>query len=129
EIMRLADELGFMVINEVPAVSLGFESDDWDVLQPLLKTHTDFLERLIARDRNRPSVISWSIVNEAHLWSEPNYKNKTTERYFTALYDCVKTIDASRPVISITCAVHDEDDPALVATDIIGLNRYYAWYD
>lgn len=129
EIMRLADRLGFLVIDEVPAVSLGFESDDWEVLQPLLQTHQGFLERLIARDRNRPSVVSWSIVNEAHLWSEPNYRNPTTERYFTALYDAVKAADPSRPVISITCAVHEEDDPALVAADLIGLNRYYAWYD
>lgn len=129
EIMRLADELGFLVIDEVPAVSLGFPSDRFDDFQPLLETHKTTLSRLIARDRNHPSVIAWSIVNEAHLWNEPDYLNEATDRYFGEVYRHAKSLDASRPVMAISFARHSTDDVALRHCDIIGLNRYFGWYD
>lgn len=129
EIMRLADRMGFLVIDEVPAVSLGFWSDDFDDLKPLLDTHLRFVERLIERDRNHPSVISWSIVNEPNLWAEPNYQNEASDRYFRAVYDHARSLDDTRPVMAITFVGHSYDDACLAHCDVIGLNRYYGWYD
>jgi len=128
EIMRLADRLGFLVIDEVPAVSLGFWSDDLDDLRPLLDNHKKSVSELIARDANHPSVIAWSIVNEANLWAERDYQNEAGRAYFEEVYNHTKSLDDSRPVISIIMAAHSEDDVALGACDIIGLNRYFGWY-
>lgn len=129
EIMRLADRLGFLVIDEVPAVSLGFLSDRFEELAPLLETHTRFLSDLVARDANHPSVIAWSIVNEANLWDEPHYQTDASRRYFREVYERTRALDPTRPVIAITFAKHGVDDVALEACDLIGINRYYGWYD
>ncbi|HEX7071772.1 MAG TPA: beta-glucuronidase [Rhodothermales bacterium] len=128
EVIRLADRLGFLVIDEVPAVSLGFWSDRFEDLAPLLEMHKRALSELIARDANHPSVISWSIVNEANLWSEPHYRNPASVRYFREVYDHVKALDETRPVTAIIIPAHSPDDPALEACDVIGINRYFGWY-
>ena len=128
ELIRLADRLGFLVIDEVPAVSLGFWSDDLDDLRPLLDNHKRAVSELIARDRNHPSVISWSIVNEANLWAEEHYQNEAAARYFEEVYQHTKSLDESRPVMSIIMAVHSDEDVALPPCDVIGLNRYFGWY-
>lgn len=128
EIMRLADELGFLVIDEVPAVSLGFLSDKYEDLIPLLDNHKKSLKELINRDYNHPCVVSWSIANEPNLWSEPHYQNETSKRYFKEVYDFTKELDSSRPIMSITIPAFGKDDVSLYACDIIGINRYYGWY-
>lgn len=128
EIIRLADRMGFLVIDEVPAVSLGFWSDKLDDLQPLLDTHNRCVGELIARDRNHPSVIAWSIVNEANLWAEADYQNEAGAAYFKSVYDNAKALDDTRPVVSITMTAHSTEDVALEACDVIGLNRYFGWY-
>jgi beta-glucuronidase len=128
EIMHLADRLGFLVIDEVPAVSLGFWTDAFEELTPLLNNHKRALSELVERDRNHPSVIAWSVVNEPNLWSEPHYQNETSRRYFKEVYDHVKNLDATRPIIAITIPAYSERDVALESCDVIGINRYYAWY-
>ncbi len=128
EMMRLADRLGFFIINEVPAVSLGFWSDDFDDLKPLLNNHKKAIIDLYTRDKNHPSVISWSVTNEPNLWAEQYYQNEASRRYFKAVYDFTKTLDDSRPVMSISMAAFKEDDVVLESCDIIGINRYYGWY-
>jgi beta-glucuronidase len=128
EILRLADQMGFLVIDEAPAVSLGFVFDDFEQLQPLLNNHRRVLSELVERDRNHPSVIAWSPMNEPNLWSEPHYQNDASRRYFREVYDHLRGLDSSRPTIAITMAAFTVDDVALEACDIIGINRYYAWY-
>jgi len=128
EMMRLADRLGFLIINEVPAVSLGFYSSDFDELKPLLDNHKKSIEELVARDFNHPSVISWCITNEPNHWAEEHYQNEASERYFKTLYDLTHDLDGSRPVMAITMAIHSENDIAFKHADILGLNRYFGWY-
>lgn len=128
DLLRLADRLGFLVIDEVPAVSLGFLSDRFEDLRPLLDTHRRTVEALIERDRNHPSVILWSVANEPNLWNEPHYQNDASQRYFTELYSHTRALDATRPVITITVPAFGADDVALSACDVIGINRYYGWY-
>lgn len=128
EMMRLGDRLGFLIINEVAAVSLGFWSDDLNELQPLMKNHKKAIQELINRDKNHPSVISWSITNEPNLWAEEFYQNEASSLYFKEIYEFTKKLDNSRPVMSISMAAHKENDVVLESCDIIGLNRYYGWY-
>jgi beta-glucuronidase len=128
ELMRLSDRMGFLVIDEVPAVSLGFLSENSEDLAPLLHTHRQALTDLIDRDRNHPSVIAWSITNEPSLWSEPFHQSTASRRYFRTLYEHVVSQDKTRPVMAITIPVHSENDVALESCDVIGINRYYGWY-
>jgi beta-glucuronidase len=128
ELISLADRLGFLVIDEVPAVSLGFPGDDFGDLQPLLDNHKRALSELIDRDVNHPSVIAWSTTNEPNLWSEPHYQNEASSRYFREVYEHVKGIDETRPVMAIIMGRYAEADVALDACDIIGINRYFGWY-
>ena len=128
EMIRLSDRLGFLVIDEVPAVSLGLWSDDFEELAPLLASHKESLSALIERDANRPCVISWSVVNEAGLWAEEHGQSPAARRYFREIYEHVKELDESRPVLSIIIPAHSPNDVALEACDLIGINRYYAWY-
>ncbi len=77
EFLNLCDELGFYVIAEADLEAHGFvyyrgaygyqefdaerpaESPDWTPV------HLDRIERLVARDKNHPSVFMWSMGNEA----------------------------------------------------------------
>jgi beta-glucuronidase len=128
ELMQMADRMGFLVIDEVPATSLGFLSDRFDDLTGLLENHKRVLKELIDRDRNHPSVISWSTANEPNLWNEPSYGNEASRRYFREIYQHVRSLDPSRPVIAITTPTFSVEDDSLAACDIIGINRYFGWY-
>lgn len=128
EMMRLGDRLGFLIIDEVPAVSLGFWSNNFEDLNPLLVNHKKAIKELIDRDKNHPSVISWSITNEPNLWAEEFYQNQASEKYFREIYDFTKSLDSTRPVMSISMAAFKEDDVVNDSCDIIGMNRYYGWY-
>ena len=74
ELMRLADREGFVVIDEVPAVGLHlnfgsfFGGSDkphktWEELGTK-EHHVQVICELIARDKNHPCVVMWSIANE-----------------------------------------------------------------
>ena len=119
EMMRLADKLGFLIIDEVPAVSLGFWSNEFEELQPLLDNHKKAIKELYKRDKNHPSVISWSITNEPNLWGEEFYQNNASKQYFKAVYDFTKSLDTTRPIMSISMAAHKENDVVLESCDIM----------
>nr|CAD7599134.1 unnamed protein product [Timema genevievae] len=59
EIMDFSDRQGIVIIDEVPIV----DAKDWH--EQLLENHLSSLTQLIQRDKNRPSVILWSVANEA----------------------------------------------------------------
>ena len=63
EAMQLADRLGFLVINEIPAVGLNFEDPEEATAQRLTQCQQQIRE-LIARDKNHPSTIMWCVANE-----------------------------------------------------------------
>ncbi|XP_017773135.1 PREDICTED: beta-glucuronidase-like isoform X2 [Nicrophorus vespilloides] len=115
EIMDLADRLGIMVIDECPAVNIDFVSPK------LLENHKDSIERLMNRDKNRPSVIAWSIANE------PRSHKKNTGQYFKNVVDFAKSLDQSRPVTASLNRGYFEDQLAQYL-DIISFNRYNSWY-
>lgn len=115
ELMDLADELGILVIDECPAVSL--QSFD----ENLLKLHSQMIEELILRDQNHASVIMWSIANE------PRSYLPESDAYFANLTRFAKQLDSSR---LITAAINAEIDQDYIAEhlDVIMINRYNAWY-
>ena len=63
EAMDLADRLGVLVIDEIPAVSLNF-LDTPELVARRLEQCQRALDELITRDKNHPSVILWCVANE-----------------------------------------------------------------
>jgi beta-glucuronidase len=116
ELIQLADEQGFLIVSEAPAVSINFQY----VNERTLAAHLKVMAELIMRDRNNPSVIMWSVANEA-----------TTNRpesipYFKQLAELTRSLDATRPVTMITCKA--ADDLVMDFFDVVGVNLYPGWY-
>jgi beta-glucuronidase len=116
ELIQLADEQGILLISEAPAVSINFNF----VVAKTLQTHLQVLRELVERDFNNPSVIMWSVANEATS-DRPEAKP-----YFKALADLVRSLDDSRPVTMITCK--DVRDQVMEYFDVVGTNLYPGWY-
>ncbi|XP_064455225.1 beta-glucuronidase-like isoform X1 [Ornithodoros turicata] len=114
EIMDQADAQGIVVIEESPAVALrSFQKD-------LLKQHQERMAEMYQRDKNRPSVVMWSLANE------PKSALKEAGPYFHQLAAYVRGLDSSRP---ITAALNAGlNDLAGQYLDVIMHNKYNAWY-
>jgi beta-glucuronidase len=63
EFMRMADRQGFLVIDETPAVGLYFHGDTTELAQRQAMCK-QYINEMITRDKNHPSVIMWCIANE-----------------------------------------------------------------
>jgi beta-glucuronidase len=117
EMMDMADRLGFLVIDETPAVGLFFHPQG---LERRLELCKQFTRELIERDRNHPSVILWSLANE------PQSRRPAAKPFFRQLYDLAKSLDATRPVTLVSCFGLEEESFEFL--DVVCMNRYYGWY-
>ncbi|MBX0356843.1 beta-glucuronidase [Halobacillus sp. Nhm2S1] len=133
EVLHLADEMGFLVIDETSAVGLLSQGvPATGELQPvfqagkvsreLFEHHKKVLKELIYRDWNHPSVVMWSISNEASTME------KEAEPYFKSLIQMVRELD-NRPVMNVNLMLI-EPERCVVSKhcDVIGLNVYHGWY-
>nr|XP_034189067.1 beta-glucuronidase isoform X1 [Osmia lignaria]XP_034189068.1 beta-glucuronidase isoform X1 [Osmia lignaria]XP_034189069.1 beta-glucuronidase isoform X1 [Osmia lignaria] len=116
EVLDVADRLGFLIIDECPSV------DTENFTPILLSRHKDSLSELIRRDKNRPSVIMWSIANE------PRTQLSEAGEYFKQVAHHTKALDPTRPV-TIAMARSVQEDKAGEYLDVISFNRYNAWYN
>jgi beta-glucuronidase len=117
QMMGWADRLGFLVIDETPAVGLFFNSDGYKRRLALCRQYT---EDLIRRDKNHPSVIAWSLANEPHS-GRPEAKP-----FFRELFDLARGLDPTRPITLVSCMGMIEESFEFL--DFVCLNRYFGWY-
>lgn len=117
--MQLADEMGFLVINETPAVGLFFQAEG---LQKRTALCEQYIRELVARDKNHPSVILWSIANEPHIRDQI----AAAEPIFRAQYALTKLLDPTRPVTFVS--YQGEPEALFDFMDVVCLNRYHGWY-
>jgi beta-glucuronidase len=115
--MTLADKLGILVIDETPAVGLFFTQDGLDRRLGLCR---QYVQELIARDKNHPSVIAWSLANEPHS------RHPAAKAFFRDLYDFARGLDATRPITVVSYVGAAEE--AFEFVDFLCLNRYFGWY-
>jgi beta-glucuronidase len=133
EEMRMADREGILIIDESPAVGLFFESSDADIATRLDLCKTQMRE-LIARDKNHPSVIMWSVANEPFppdmmrrfSSHEPLPVDPKTTRFFEELIGLTRDLDPSRLVTLV--GIHGTPHDWHALTDVVCINRYYGWY-
>lgn len=68
--LELCDEYGLWVIDECDLETHGFEPLEWErnpSADPAWEVaYLDRMRRTVERDKNRPSVILWSLGNESH---------------------------------------------------------------
>ncbi len=120
---READRLGVLVWSEVPVY--------WTILwdNPASYQNAEAqLEENIARDRNRASVILWSVANETPV-TEPR------TAFLTRLIDHARRLDSTR-LLTAALERHWADektleinDPLGAHLDVVGVNEYIGWYD
>ncbi|MFT3845238.1 MAG: beta-galactosidase GalA [Lacibacter sp.] len=103
ELLDICDRLGMLVIDE-------------NRLMGVSSLHFDYLKRFIVRDRNHPSIISWSIGNEE--WGIEG--NELGVKIATTMQAFVKTIDSTR---GITAAISGGWQKGISnVIDIMGVN-------
>lgn len=120
---RTADRLGMLVWSEIPVY--------WTILwenENTLKNALSQLTEMITRDKNRASVILWSMANETPVDDARNEFLKT-------LAERTKRLDPTR---LITAAMEKSykgnnklliDDPFGRFVDVLGCNEYIGWYE
>ncbi len=136
QMMDLADRLGFLVIDETPAVGLFFLETG---LEKRNRICQQMIREMIDRDKNHPSVIMWSLANEPHT-ARPEarrayYESLTVIEHpsrpeavesFKAQAALARELDPTRPV---TLVSHEGAlEEAFEFVDVVCLNRYHGWY-
>ncbi len=127
ELLDMADRLGFLIIDEVPAVGMHKFRKSEEIFREdrvndcTLATHCEAIRQLIARDKNHPSVIIWSLANEAATHEQ------AARPYFQKIVQTARDCDPDRPILNAHCGCSTD---CLVTDlfDISALNRYNAWY-
>ncbi|MDR2854513.1 MAG: DUF4981 domain-containing protein [Prevotellaceae bacterium] len=86
---KYCDEYGIYLVDETNLEShgLGYGPNNVSNFPEWQAAHLDRVKRLIERDKNHPSVIFWSLGNEA-----------SNGKAFFEMYDWAKARDNSRPV-------------------------------
>ena len=123
EMYQLCDREGIVIVDETPAVGMwADEHYGWD----LADYHAEVLKAMIARDKNHPSVVIWSLGNEP---STDVYPEKARD-YWMPLYRLAHETDPqNRPVTLVGCQNIYDRDLTVPAMDIVFFNRYYGWYN
>jgi len=136
DVLDYADRHGIVVIDETPAVGLNmglgggiFGAQGYTTFSPdtindrTREAHAQVIRELIARDKNRPSVVLWSIANE------PESDTEGAENYFRPLFALARKLDPTRPVgfVNVMLAPYGKCRVSQFG-DVLMLNRYYGWY-
>lgn len=118
QMLGLADRLGFLVIDETAAVGLFFKNAGG--LDRRLDLCRQQIREMIARDKNHPSVIMWSLANEPHT------DHPSAMDFFRELYELAKSLDSTRLVTLVSHARAEYESFEFL--DLVCLNLYYGWY-
>ncbi len=120
--IKMADEMGLLVWSEIPVY--------WTVLfnNPIVYAKAEAqLTEMISRDKNRASIILWSMANET-----PTGTART--KFISQLAQKARQLDDTR-LITAALETHNDaeqlktiDDPLSAVVDVIGINSYCGWY-
>jgi beta-glucuronidase len=122
--IRMADKMGMMVWEEIPVYwTIDFTN------KATLKNAENQLSEMITRDKNRASVIIWSMANETPPSDARN-------SFIIDLVNQTRKIDSTR-LVSAALQLHSDeskpgvkivDDPLGNYFDIVAFNQYTGWY-
>ncbi len=122
---KVADEMGVLLWEEIPV----YWTIDWENTATFKNARRQLTD-MITRDKNRASVIIWSVGNET-----PVQEMRT--RFMATLISEARNLDSSR-LISAALEQHGLEnnnnirvitDPLASYVDILSFNEYIGWYD
>ncbi len=122
--VRLADEIGLLVWEEIPV----YWTIQWGNEETYQKAESQLIE-LISRDKNRSSVIIRSMANETP-------QSDARNAFLTRLVNTARSMDNTR-LISAAMENHGKkgtknvmvvEDSFSDKVDIVSFNQYYGWY-
>ena len=135
EEMQLADREGFLIIDEIPAVSLQLadEANNPERLRLCLQQ----IEEMIARDKNHPAVVMWCVANEpmpkgfgVGALGESSFEAEAANTPGKVFLDTemarARELDPTRLVTIVT--VMGGPQNWMEKCDVICMNRYWGWY-
>lgn len=120
---RMADQMGIMVWSEIPVY--------WTILWENSETFENARNQLgenVTRDKNRASVILWSVANETPVGEARN-------KFLKGLIDHTRQLDPTRLLTAANERRYADpntqviDDPLGEHLDVLGCNEYVGWYD
>ena len=120
---RMADQMGIMVWSEIPVY--------WTILWDNPETFENAKNQLdenITRDKNKASVILWSVANETPV-------NEARTKFLKGLIDEARQLDSTRLMTAANERHYANpttqiiDDPLGEYLDVLGCNEYIGWYD
>jgi beta-glucuronidase len=122
--LRTADRKGILVWSEIPVY--------WTILwesQETLDNALGQLSEMIARDKNKASIILWSMANETPVSDARNEFLKT-------LCNRARQLDQTRLVTAAMEKTYHQapytpliNDPVGQYVDVLGCNEYIGWYE
>ena len=120
---RMADSLGFLVWSEIP-VYWTIDFGNHEVYEKAKQQLTE----MITRDKNRASIIIWSVGNETPV-------SPVRTEFMRNLILAAKALDSTRMVSAAlevnynsNKKMHVVNDPLGQYVDLVAFNEYLGWY-
>ncbi|WP_079912753.1 glycoside hydrolase family 2 protein [Paenibacillus sp. 32352] len=115
----LLDEHGMLLWSEIPMWGCFMSTET--LASPLFAERgVRMLDEMITRDYHHPSIIFWGAHNEIDTRTQEALE--LTKKFVGK----IRSMDQSRLVTYAT--MHPEEDIVLSYFDVIGINKYYGWY-
>ena len=120
---RMADQMGIMVWSEIPV----YWTILWDNAETFANARNQLAEN-ITRDKNKVSVILWSVANETPV-------EEARTKFLKGLIDHARELDPTRLLTAANERHYADpttqviDDPLGEYLDVLGCNEYVGWYD
>ncbi|WP_318309471.1 glycoside hydrolase family 2 TIM barrel-domain containing protein [Flagellimonas crocea] len=123
-IVRLADEMGILVWEENPV----YWTIQWNNPDTYANAENQ-LREMIQRDKNRASVIIWSMANETPV-------SAARTKFLSNLIQTARKMDPTRLISAALEQSSDPDnsnikhidDPMAELVDVLSFNQYIGWY-
>lgn len=121
EMIRLADEMGLMVWAEVPV----YWTISWTNPDTYANANAQLTD-LVTRDKNRASVVVWSVGNETPIGGPRN-------TFMSNLAKTARSLDDTR-LVAAALEIHRKgsditvEDPLADYLDLASFNEYAGWY-
>ncbi len=119
--LELADRMGVMVWDEVPVFAQGYKAFE---APGLTEKSLAYIQAMVERDRNHPSVLAWSIANEL----SPRM-TEDQEDYILRAARLIDRLDPTRlrTIVIFGWPLHPPAD-VYHELDALGINSYFGWY-
>lgn len=123
-IVRLAEQMGFMLWEEIPVwQGIDFSSEE------TRKKAQKMIVEMVLRDKNRCALSFWGVANETKPSDAQN-------KFLKSLIDCCKDIDTTRlitaafdlPTFNKETNTFEMNDPIIDELDVVSVNKYMGWY-